>query len=880
MHSLFSNCKTDELKHFPIARPRLNPHRQTNGSPSQDLQNASADYSKANQSAYSSTPTNSVQFGHGHSISNGANPIRPIFGPSTNDQKQLYHPYSVPTDIYNTPTSHYTVSNDSYKVPYNPYDDSNDPYSVPHDPYQNPNNPYHTSDDPYGVSNNPYDVANAGAEMGLPKGSEMDNLAALLNREFAPVQARHSENNDDLEWNRRSLASTLSGDVNTTPGQLELDSFPIPIAQVTTSSTTSKAPRPSALPVTKGKRRRAYRSLHSFVSFSSLSRSKTDNELSSIVVEGSASPERLSKAPMPDLFTEEKPRLPPRIMSSNSATQNAILSPLKLTEAEVHGSKVDSRTQYAEELEVDLRSRDAKGLELDTRSKDAEGLQVDLRYRDAEGLELDTRSKDAEGLQVDLRSRDAEGLEVDEKCYNSLIRAAMNNSKERVTELLRELTDREEGNDSRRTALHAAAASGYTAVCSLLLDNGAQLESTDIYSRTPLQLAAEAGHADTVELLLHRSTLKPSDATFHAAWHSAVEAGNVRVAEKFFDKGATPKGLKHTASMPVLWAAKSGNVEMLDFLLEKNFGVDGEDGNSWTALHLAAYTGHQKIVERLLEKKISPKAATPEKETPLHLSVKAGHLAAVDTLLEKQSTPVRSHDIDDQGPLHVAARGGHAAIANSLLLRKANVQAENKFGWQPLHIAIAYGQRELVELFLKSGARLEDKIDSKPYRKIETHTLLQRGYWAEARAPHLGSRPLHLSTEFEREDITRLLIEKGAQVDSECSKGWRALHHAAFNGSVASVELLLYSGAYIHAVNSDCATPLAIGFRRSGPPIPEADKLRVLELLQNAMDTIPKRKADVPRSRGKTAGKSKTVDEKNEALRVVEAYQSAALPSA
>ena len=414
-------------------------------------------------------------------------------------------------------------------------------------------------------------------------------------------------------------------------------------------------------------------------------------------------------------------------------------------------------------------------------------------------------------------------------------------------------------------------------MCFLLLDNGAQLESTDANSRTALRLATEAGHFDTVELLLKRSTLKPGDANFHAAWYSAVEAGNVRVAEKFVAKGATPKGLKNTASMPVLWAAKSGNLEMLEFLLGEKFRVDGQDGNRWMALHLAAHYGHEKIVERLLERKVSAKAVTSHKETPLHLSVKAGHLAAAETLLGKKGTLVGSHDIHDEEPLHTAARGGFAVIANALLLKKANVQAKNKFGWQPLHIAIVYGHIELVELLIKSGAKIEEKIDSTSYKKAQAAPFLENGYWAEARWPHPESRPLHLSTEFEWEDITRLLIEEGAKVDPECSEDWRPLHHAAFNGAVSSVELLLKSGAYGHAINSDGATPLAIGFRTSGRLIPDADKIRVQELLQSAMHTTPNRKGDVLKTLGRTV-KSKTVDEKNEALKVMEAYQTTTSP--
>ncbi|KAA6406481.1 MAG: hypothetical protein FRX48_09752 [Lasallia pustulata] len=766
---------------------------QPHGSSNQNLQEANVHSAKANQSTCTTALTKQDQSGNCCSISNEANPSQPPSSPSTTHDEQFRDTEKFSADAYyNISTAPRPDFDDPYKTPYNPYDSSNDPYSIPHDTYQVANTFYHTSEEAYGISN--------------------DHFSASNDPYVVPY------------------------------------SVLIPDVQITATTQMDDTPEPNAPSLTRKKRRRPFSSLNSLVSFSSLSRSRSQKELNSTVVEGSAKPSMSTRSTAPDFSTEERPPLPPHPLSDDSATQQASTSPPEPFGTAPYGSEIGIRSEVLEGLEVDLRN------------KDAEGLQVDLRYQDAEGLELDTRSKDAEGLQVDLRSLGAEGLEVvsndpDEKGYHSLVRAAVNQSEEMVQELLRKLTDLEVMDGSKRTALHAAAASGNNAVCSLLLDKGAQLECKDIDSKTALQMAVEGGHADTVELLLKRSSLKPSDQAFHEAWYAAVAAGDIRVAEKFVEKGATPKGLKNTASTPVLWAAKSGKLEMLDYLLGKKFSADGDDGSSWTALHLAPYTGHEKIVERLLEKKVYAKAGTSQKEAPLHLTIKGGDMATAEILPEETGTPVASQDIHDQSPLHVAARGGNASIANALLSKKANVQAQNKFGWQSLHIAVAYGQKELVELLTNSGAKTDEKLDSKPQRKTQINSFLERGYWAEARWPHSGSRPLHLATEFERDDITRLLIEKGARIDTECSKGWRPLHHAAFNASVAIVELLLGSGAYVHAVNSDGATPLT-------------------ELLQNAADTTPKRKGDAFRF-GKGSGKSKSVDEKDEALRLVEAWQSA-----
>ena len=847
-----------------------------------------------------------------YSISNDAKPIQPPYSPPTTGQKQFDDPYSMSNDPY-------SMSNDPYSMSNDPYSISNDPYGISTDSYHVTNDTYNVSDDPYSISNDPYKAMTTEAGMGLPMGSEKNNSPAPPYQEFADGQGRPDKANGYSEKSKETFVSAPTGDVRAAAGQTQpenvltatstspvdnpealqkrtarnlwnmsrgagkfeahtpsrsgtpsLDSptkaesseapakplehsltsdasgglnsssagsddsastiaTGVTTAQDGASPSSTGPPQTNATPVVREKRRRPFSSLNSFVNFSSSSRAGTQTEPS-------------QETPT---ITESK-----TMPTQASASVEGSASPATSSKS------APTADYFAEARPAGLASR--------TLSDNISTQKTPINpFKPSEAA--------LRALEFDINEPDEEG-------YPLLVRAAMDGSEEMVQKLIKRHADVEATDASKRTALHASAAAGNSAVCILLLDNGAQLESTEVNSKTALQLAVEAGHVDTVELLLNRSTFKPGDAKFLAAWSSAVEAGNVRVAEKFFEKGATPKALKKAASMPVIWAAKNGNLEMLDFLIGKKFGVEGEDGNGWTALHLAAQNGYEKIIERLLEKKVSAKAVTPQKETPLHLSVKAGHVAATEALLGKKGTAIGSQDIHDQEPLHLAARGGSAVITNALLLKKADVNAEDKFGWQPLHIAIAYGYTELVEQLMKSGAKIEEKLGSTSYKKAQTQTFLESGYWAEARWPHPGSRPLHLSTEYEREDITRILIEKGAKVDSECSKDWRPLHHAAFNGSVSSVELLLNSGAYVHAVNSDGATPLAVGFRTSGRPISDADKARVQELLQSAMDTMPRHKADKLKNLGKSV-KSKTADEKNEALKVVEAYQTASSPS-
>jgi len=61
--------------------------------------------------------------------------------------------------------------------------------------------------------------------------------------------------------------------------------------------------------------------------------------------------------------------------------------------------------------------------------------------------------------------------------------------------------------------------------------------------------------------------------------------------------------------------------------------------------------------------------------------------------------------------------------------------------------------------------------------------------------------------------VVKLLLEKGAELESKDKYGRTPLSYAAWNGHEAVVKLLLEKGAELGSTDEHCQTPLSKSFR-------------------------------------------------------------------
>ncbi|XP_058818348.1 serine/threonine-protein phosphatase 6 regulatory ankyrin repeat subunit A isoform X2 [Topomyia yanbarensis] len=272
------------------------------------------------------------------------------------------------------------------------------------------------------------------------------------------------------------------------------------------------------------------------------------------------------------------------------------------------------------------------------------------------------------------------------------------------------------------TCAHIAAMQGSVKVIEELMKfdrNGVISTRNKLTDSTPLQLAAEGGHADVVKVLVRAgASCTDENKSGFTAVHMAAKNGHGQVLEVMRSTNSLRVSSKKLGLTPLHVAAYYGQADTLRELLinvPATVKSDSPSGTSLvpelgsesglTPLHLAAYSGNENVVRLLLNSAgVQVDAATSENGyNSLHLACFGGHVPIVGLLLSRSAELLHSVDRHGKTGLHIAAMHGHYQMMEVLLGQGSEINASDKNGWTPLHCAAKAGYLDVVKLLVEAG---------------------------------------------------------------------------------------------------------------------------------------------------------------------------------
>jgi ankyrin repeat protein len=312
-----------------------------------------------------------------------------------------------------------------------------------------------------------------------------------------------------------------------------------------------------------------------------------------------------------------------------------------------------------------------------------------------------------------------------------------------------------------------------------------------------------------------------SDITFQSAFISGGHSGGAVITEE-----GTLAGMIKADTPPFGVAVHISRV--LQMLRQWGYPVLLSTPSNFrtTPLHQAIEKRDLSEVRKLVDACAHVNTIDDSGRTPLHVSSALGSAEAVRLLLgagadvsARTRGPGDSASIHSRTALHLAAAAGSAPVAQLLIAQGADVNAkaldfvDRDWGGTPLHEAAAAGAVDVIDVLIRARADIDAfSVNGSPLASAvrkragaAVKMLIARG--AELQSGS-GDVPLYIAADSGAEEITKLLLDGGADVNVDGAFGRRPLHQAARHGHLAIVRMLLAAKADPNVKSMDEQTPL------------------------------------------------------------------------
>ncbi|KAL9036102.1 MAG: hypothetical protein Q9180_004488 [Flavoplaca navasiana] len=264
----------------------------------------------------------------------------------------------------------------------------------------------------------------------------------------------------------------------------------------------------------------------------------------------------------------------------------------------------------------------------------------------------------------------------------------------------------------------------------------------------------------------------------------AIDAGALTAIIPLLDRGATANTMDILGCSPLTFSAYKGNFHITEVLLEH--GADPNAMTSWLPQHLAAERGHTQVLRLLLSQEgVDVSALDPFGRTALHYAATSGNLEIVHLLLQQDGVAVDITDKDGSTPLF-------AAVAKRFFPPTSLSQTpKGLIAWRQPGTDFTLAEEDIIRRLLTTP-EVDVNRQYSSYRDLTLlhmtvlrknlpilQMLLSRSDIDISIPDISGTTPILSALEQSNEPASRLLLEKGADIDSRAfNKKFKALYKA------------------------------------------------------------------------------------------------------
>ena len=230
--------------------------------------------------------------------------------------------------------------------------------------------------------------------------------------------------------------------------------------------------------------------------------------------------------------------------------------------------------------------------------------------------------------------------------YSPIMCACINPNVEVLSYMIDEKPEFNSKDTQGRKPVHYAACCSSADNIKLLIKHGVDTRDIDLFKKTPLMYACEAGRHEVVEVLLgpNRSQPDAKDKYSYCAIHYAAKNGHIECIKKLVANGVDINRTGPSNKTSLLIAAESNDIEMTKFLLQNGAKQTAKDKFGRTALITAVMNGSYEVASILLRNGAAFDVPDKSGNHPLHYACAYGYPEMIELLMEASCDPNLAND--------------------------------------------------------------------------------------------------------------------------------------------------------------------------------------------------------------------------------------------
>jgi len=332
------------------------------------------------------------------------------------------------------------------------------------------------------------------------------------------------------------------------------------------------------------------------------------------------------------------------------------------------------------------------------------------------------------------------------------------------------------------------------------------------YGLTPLYIACQKGHTETVKLLLNDRRVEVNEVEWNhkqTPFYIACAMGRKEIVEELLkDERINRDAPNNEGITPMEIACLNGEHLVLELLEDAGFGLNERESqdNYWVRLVLACRKGDVDLVKLLLkDERIELHKEDKNGNTVFNYACMSGHVEIVKLLLSNDRIDVNKTDKERKTPFFKVCFNEDTDLIE-LLLDNERIDI-NKVGDRcqtTLQFCCETGCTEIVEVLLKSTRIDVNKPDDNGRTPLYTacyneyasivELLLKDKRVDVNQVTYFGATPFYNACQIHfLEGIQLFLNNPRVDLNKPKNSGWTPFYVACWKGYPQIVEILLSS---------------------------------------------------------------------------------------